>query len=548
MGVFTEARHLSQNPRTGRSVGLTPENTARLAMFVLVCLAILVRAAGIGRPLVGHFATKNAIYAMIARNWVTGRSPFWLPMTDCMAGGDRGWHLLEIPLAAYLAGAGWAVCGGSLDVWGRAVSIGFSAAGACLVFLLVRRWHSLRAAWAAALVFALSPASIIFGQSFMLESSVVFFMLATLWSTEQWLATGRARWFALAGVSMALLLCTKIYMLVLLLPLAALAARKIMDLPAIKRGGWILGSLGLALLGTAPALGWCGMTLELASADNPASARVYYSLYRSGAAQQTSLSLLLSVRFYWRLLCDLAGTGATPVGLLLAALGAVSPSARRHVPWLASMALLVALLPGKFFELRYYAFVLVPALAVLAGLGWEWMATRLPAPRTLGAICLLLGAGCSWRLSATPAFATPAEDRAVTVAAAAAREVSAPSEPVATLHGAGCDLLYYCDRPGWALSTNDPRLAEKLDECRRQGARLLVVADLASVARAPAAESLAMLPIVCAGDDYRIYRLDRRLSLHDAPFRGAKGDNGGSRRRAGIAHLNSMAGDVHPTN
>ncbi|HEV3340427.1 MAG TPA: glycosyltransferase family 39 protein [Pirellulales bacterium] len=488
---------------------MQPRNAARLAVVVLVGLTIVLRAAGIGRPLVGHFATKNAIYAMIARNWAMGRSPFCLPMTDCLAGGDRGWHLLEIPLAAYLAGAGWAVCGGSLDVWGRAVSIAFSAAGVCLLFLLVRRWHSLRAASAAALVLALSPASIIFGQSFMLESSVVFCMLATLWSTEQWLATGRARWFTLAALSMALLLCTKIYMVVLLLPLAVLATRKIANLPANERRRWLLGSLGLALLGTAPALSWCGMTLELASADNPASARVYYSLYRSGAVQQTSLSLLLSVRFYWRLLCDLGGTGATPVGLLLAALGVLSPSARRHAPWLASMALLLALLPGKFFELRYYTLVLVPVLAVLAGLGWEWLATRLSAPRLVGTICLLLGAGCSWRLSVVPAFSTPPEDRAVTVAAAAVREISAPGEPVATLHGAGCDLLYYCDRPGWALSTNDRRLPEKLDDCRRQGARLLVVADLASVAHGPAAESLATLPVVCAGDDYRVYRLEK---------------------------------------
>ena len=509
MSVGVETHHSPHGAPPGYFARLRAGRTDRVAIVVLVCLTILLRIPGIGRPLVGQFATKNAIYAMIARNWVMGRSPFWLPTTDCMAGGDRGWHLLEVPLAAYLAGAGWRICGGSLDVWGRAVSIAFSAAGVWLFFLLVRRWHSSRAARAAAMVLALSPASIIFGQSFMLESSLVFFMLATLWCMQRWLATARAGWFASAAVSLALLLCTKIYMLVLLLPLAALAWQRIVESPNRQRGRWLLVSFGVFFLGAAPALTWCAVTWHLASAGDRAAEQVYYSLYRSSAVQQTAFSLLLSARFYWRLFCDLAGAGATPLGLALAALGVVSPSSRRHAAWLASMGFLVALLPGKFFELRYYTLVLVPALAVLAGIGWEWLTKRLPAPRLLGAVCLLIGVGCSLRLSVGPAFSTPPEDRAVTIAAAAAREMLGPTEPVATLHGAGCDLLYYCDRPGWALSTNDRCLPQKLDLCRQQGARLLVVADLPSAARGPAADSLAALPIVCEGDDYRIYRLEQ---------------------------------------
>ncbi|HWB12852.1 MAG TPA: glycosyltransferase family 39 protein [Pirellulales bacterium] len=508
MDVAVENRHSSQVLRIAQFTCLNATSTTRLAIATLVCLTVVVRIAGVGRPLLGHFATKNVMYAMIARNWAMGRCPFWLPTTDCMVGGGRGWHLLEIPLAAYVAGTGWALCGGSLDMWGRAVSVAFSAAGVWLLFLLVRDWHSARAAWAAALVLALSPASIIFGQSFMLEPSLVFFMLSSLWCTQRWLATARSGWFAFAAISLAALLCTKIYMAVLLLPMAALARQKTAGVPINERRRWLLGSVGLAVLGLAPALCWCAMTLYLATADDPT--HVYYSLYRSGAAQKESFSLLWSGGFYFRLLCDLAGAGATPVGLVLAALGMISSAARRHVAWLSAMALLVIVLPGKFFELRYYTLVLVPALAVLAGLGWERLADRVSRPGVAGAICLLLGAGCSLVLSVAPAFSTPSEDRAVTAAAAAARKMLAPTEPVATLHGAGCDLLYYCDRPGWALSTNDRQLAEKLDTCRQQGARLLVVADLPSADHGPAVRILATLPIVREGDDYRIYRLQER--------------------------------------
>ena len=85
-----------------------------------------MRSFDLARPLTGAFATKNATYAMIARNWATGRSPWRLPTTDCVAGGDRGWHLVELPVAAYIAGAGWRYVGGSLDVWGRATAVAWS--------------------------------------------------------------------------------------------------------------------------------------------------------------------------------------------------------------------------------------------------------------------------------------------------------------------------------------------------------------------------------------------------------------------------------------
>jgi 4-amino-4-deoxy-L-arabinose transferase-like glycosyltransferase len=249
------------------------------------------------------------------------------------------------------------------------------------------------------------------------------------------------------------------------------------------------------------------MAIRLASPDNPASAQVYYSLYRSSGAHELPNPLLFSTSFYVRLLVNLASTGLTPVGLALATVGVFVRSARQHTAWLASLALLVALLPSKFFELRYYTLLLVPLFAVLAGLGWEWLARRLRWPRLPAAICLLVGVSCSLRLAVGPAFTTPAEDRSVIAAAAATRELSTVEEPVVTLHGAGCDLLYYCDRPGWALSTNDRHLPQTIDRCRRQGARWLVVADLSSLEHSSAAARVATLTVAREGDDYRVYRL-----------------------------------------
>jgi hypothetical protein len=516
--ILDHTPHLSQAtetapaPACGTGIRLAINGPRRshhkaITLITLVLLAVTVRLPGISRPLLGQFATKNAIYAMIARNWASGRAPFWLPTVDCMAAGTRSWHLLEIPLAAYLAGEGWAVCGGSLDVWGRAVSVAFSAGAVTLLYLLVHHWHGNGAAYVAALILAVSPISILCGQSFMLEASTVFFMLLAMWSLEKWLTASSWRRWILAMLSVALMLCTKIYLAAMLLPLSLMAMRAASraDMRGHRRilGGWA----AMAILAAVPAIIWCSAVASIASPGNPLSSHVYYSLWRSAAVNSIPSSLLFNADFYVHLLKGLAGAGLTPIGLLLALIGLCDKASRRHAGWLAALAMLVIVLPGKFFELRYYILILVPALSVLTGLGWNLLSSRLQARRLVAVSCLIAGLGCSLWLVAGPAWTTPREDRAVTAAAEAVREITPPGEPLATLHGAAPDLLYYCDRPGWALSVNDPHFAETLDQCRQSGARFLVVADMASLCGKPASDAVERLPIERAGDDYRIYRL-----------------------------------------
>lgn len=540
------AHRESSNFREAKSDAGVAKRFPRISLLLVLLLTALVRLPGLSRPLVGPFATKNAVYAMIARNWATGRAPLWLPTVDCLVGGARGLHLLELPLASYLSGAGWAFCGGSLDVWGRAVSVAFSMASVALLYVLTRRWHGEWPAAVAALVLALSPISIFCGQSFMLESSAVCFMLCTLWGLERWLETARFRWWLLTAVGLALMLGTKIYLLVMLLPLVGLCLRRIANLPRAARRRWVVGCLLLIVVGLAPTALWCLMVTRITSPEHPLAQQVYYSFWRSATVHGVPNPLLWKAEFYMRFFKGIAGSGLTPAGFFLAAIGLCQPSARRHLAWLAAMGLLVILLPGKFFELRYYLLILVPVCAVLAGLGCEYLARHVRAPRSgirensgrlritprdflrsrqliarpdflrsrlraaarmCLASCLMFGfAGAMWSAVASMWSQAP-EDRAVTTAAAALRGVSAANEPVVTLHGAAPDLLYYCDRPGWALSVNDSHFDETLERCRRQGARWLVVADLASLAGKPAAQSIARLPIEHAGDDFVICRL-----------------------------------------
>ncbi len=506
-----------------------------VALAILLAATAAIRSPGLNRPLLGNFATKNAVNGMLARNWALGRAPAWLPTLDCLADGRRSLHLLEIPVGSYAAGACWRLLGGSLDVWGRLVSVAFSTASVALMFLLVRRWHGSTAAWAAAVALALSPVSIIYGQGFMIEPSLVFFTLAALWCWTRWLE--QRRWPALAGAAaaLALLLLTKIYMLVLLLPLAAMlvrgnsvtlseakglgrgrgrffAALRMTDVALgttrvtrMTRGTLIVSALAL-LAAIVPAAAWLAHVWRLSDPAGPDAASIYYSLRHSADAHGFPHPLLSTSGFYLKAIRDLGGMALTPIGLALAAVGVFHCGARRHWAWLLSMAVLVVVMPRKFHEMNYYYLVILPPLCVLAGLGWQVIAERFkPSPRW-AVIVLIAGACLALRLAWKPAFVTPEEDRSVVAAAAAARELTSPDEPVATLHGTTLDLLYYCDRPGWALSCEKSDLAERLAQCRQQGARYLVVAGVERL-DGRAQQTVGALEIIQRGDDYLIARL-----------------------------------------
>jgi hypothetical protein len=472
----------------------------------LLALTAAVRLPGISRPLLGNFATKSCIYAMIARNWAEGRAGLFYPTVDVLKGGSRSWHMLEFPVSAYLTGGLWGLLGGSLDVWGRGTAVAFSVGSVAAMFLFVCRRHGHSAATAAGLALALAPVSIIYGQSFMLEASLVFFTLATFCALDRWwdaedgrIARGRLGYLLAAGVSLALLLLTKIYMVVLLLPLATevLGARHLLHR---RHRYMVCGTLLLAVL---PAAVWYAFAYRTASPERPFAGRIFYSVREGADAQLTAYRLLSSPDFYRQLLDDLSGVVLTPIGFLLALAGLCNRRWRQYAAWLLAMVVLVLALPGKFHEMNYYYLAVLPPLCIMVGLGWQVIRERV-APgaanlRSVPAVAglLLVALIFSFRYAVRPAFVTPQEDCGVLEGACLVQQLTAEDEPVVTMHGSGIDLLYYCRRPGWAVAPDTPDLEAVLDGCRRRGARYVVV-----VGEGPVLQSL-----VAYGENFRVHRL-----------------------------------------
>jgi 4-amino-4-deoxy-L-arabinose transferase-like glycosyltransferase len=437
----------------------------------ILAISAILRMLAIGRPLVGNFATKNIVYAMIARNWAMGRASLWYPTLDCLAGGQRSWHMLEFPVSAYLTGWLWKTLGGSLDAWGRATAAAFSVAAVALLYRFVSRRHGPVAGCGAALALGLAPVSVIYGQSFMLESSLLFFTVATFASLDRWLRGKRLPWLAIAALCLALLLLTKIYMAVMLLPLGAMIWRS----SAGDRGRLACG-LMVGLLACMPAAFWYAHAYRAATPGSATAARVYYSVRDSAEAHRFPQPLLRSANFYRRMLDDISGVVLTPVGITLLFTGLLDRSWRRYLPWLIAAGVLIVLLPRKFHEMNYYWLAVLPPLCIFVGLGWQVVAERLRPSRLATMAVVLVALLFSLRFTLHPLLTVAAEDRAVVAAGRATEQRTAVEEPVITMHGTTIDLLYYCRRPGWAISPDEPGVNKAMEEYSAHGARCLVVA------------------------------------------------------------------------
>ncbi|NLE62075.1 MAG: phospholipid carrier-dependent glycosyltransferase, partial [Planctomycetes bacterium] len=324
-------------------------------MLVLLVFATAYRSLGITRPLVGNFSTKSVIYGMIARNWAEGRAGLFYPTMDVLVGGQRSLHMLEFSVSAQLTGALWKWFGGSLDVWGRATSVAFMAAAILLLVALAGVRHGQAAALGAGLSLALSPISVVYGQTFMLDASIVLFTLAVFYCADRWLAGGNPAWLIPLCVSFALLLLTKVYLVVLLLPLGAMTLWPSQfgpslfvpgqfapgqSQPAGSRLRRVLLALAAAILAVIPVALWCLHALRTAAPGSPHADHIYSCLQGNATSYRPPDPLLFSADFYGRALDDLTSVILTPVGFALFLAGFLGRRWPGYLPWLAAMVLL----------------------------------------------------------------------------------------------------------------------------------------------------------------------------------------------------------------
>jgi len=155
-----------------------PQTRIPILIAVVTLLYVLViQGVGIQRPFMGHYASyQGTVMASMARNMVRENfSNIFLPKTDVILQGQKSLHLNQYPFPSLLVAGAVKFVGGSYEFWGRFQAILFNLFSILLPFFIAQRLFGRAAALTSAIIFALSPLTVVYGQSFMSEPSSLFF-------------------------------------------------------------------------------------------------------------------------------------------------------------------------------------------------------------------------------------------------------------------------------------------------------------------------------------------------------------------------------------
>jgi 4-amino-4-deoxy-L-arabinose transferase-like glycosyltransferase len=191
-----------------------------LLLVVIVLLGAGLRLLWIQSPLLDAHRWRQADTAAIARNLYEGRFNVFYPQVDW--GGRDGYVESEFPLVPALA-AGLYEVFGPQDYLGRIVTMLFSTATIVALFFLATELLGAAGGLAAAFLFAVSPAAVFFGRTFMPDSPMLFFWVAGVFAFVYHFRTGsrRALWLGSAATTIACLI--KVPAVLMLAPIAGAA-------------------------------------------------------------------------------------------------------------------------------------------------------------------------------------------------------------------------------------------------------------------------------------------------------------------------------------
>ncbi len=342
------------------------------ALAMVLAATFLIRAVGLGQPIVENYVGRQVPTAMVARNLERGSGPL-RPRLDTAP--VPNYFVVEPPLYECAVVALRRATGLGLEESGRIVSAMATAAAGWGVFELMRRRSGRRAALLAAGAFAAFPLTIRYGRAFQPDAAMLGAVVAGLacWDRSHGISRPAARraWFAVGWMLLASGLAIKMIAAPLLVGLLFIVPPK-RRLPELVAAGATV----------VPALLWYAWAAHLvamgggsrASADNRA---IWLGLLAPSAFVQ--------IETWTQALRFLAVRAFTPIGAALALFGLIGgrragADDRGLGLWRAWVLVAMAtlgLLASKLHH-EYYLLILAPAVAAGVGCGLDRLANGWP--------------------------------------------------------------------------------------------------------------------------------------------------------------------------
>ena len=479
------------------------------ALAAILLLGLALRLYDIRNPILDHPAWRQGDEAAIARNFAQLENNLFRPQVD-YGGPPPNYAELELQVVPYAAAQFYRVTGVH-EIFGRLLVVAFSLAAIVLLFAFGTQLFSQRAGLLAALLFAVAPASVYYGRTFMPDSVMLFFSTGVLYFWWRWLTGSTRSDFMWAVIFGALAWLAKPPALILLVPVVALLFARARWRAFAK---WRLYAfLGLTLAPLSAYLSYVGSiarwhwttgitgkhVLPLLAQEFSTPANLW-----AGAISATALVHMLATTVL----------GPFLFGLALFAWAALPHDQRtRNRAWLfgAWFAALAAytFVVVNYERVDYYLLLWLPLGALLAGGALDNVWSRITGDRRLaagtwaGLAVALFFVVYSNILEIAPYYEW---NRAVYAAAKELDRTLTPGALVVMGHYSPA-ILYLANRKGWE---EDPALWTVHDQksAMRKGARYFIAFEVARLkTNAPLYRFLQGYPHVLLSSGLLVYDL-----------------------------------------
>ena len=421
-----------------------------LALLFVFGAVLLIQTVKINRPYRGHFASYQAtVMASISRNMMRENfSDVLMPKTDFLIQGQRSLHLNQYPFPSLIAAGGAKFLGGSLEFWGRFQAVLFNLLTVFLVGLIASRAFNPFAGAIAAVLYALSPFSLIYGQSFISEPLSVFFLLLSLALIQRGQRQSGFGAVLASGVCLSLAVTGRIHF-ALFYPVWIVALWKQSGLNKTAR--FLLFSTAAVIL---PCL-WYGHTWFAGRQSDHLHTSLFLQLAAGSGGQGISFA---NLEFIKHLFDVLSQTMLTPLVFPFLILGLCFCNQRN----LDQQSILLSLFPGiltallfpsKVMAQDFYLSGLFPFLIILAAFGLSRALEAFPElmKKSTAFFFITLYLLVSARYFLHPIFKVPAEEQGIEKAASFTKARTQPEDKLIVAAQNPALLLYYADRPAWPL-------------------------------------------------------------------------------------------------
>lgn len=418
---------------------------------LLALLVLSVQLPGIKRPFSGHFASYQCVMAAMGRNMVQENfKEILIPKVDLLIDGGRGWHLNQYPFPSLAAAVAVKFSAGSFEFWGRFQAIASNLLSILLCGLIGARLGGRALGWASALLYGLSPFSLVYGQTFMSEAMALAGLLAAFyfyifsWEKGRW----HYGWLTLSALALSFAITGRIHYILL----GPLFAAGLFRRPNPWKAALLFGCVSLLM----PLL-WYGFTYTASIHSTHVMTNIFI---QKAERPMEAILYYLSPGFLYRMGDVLGQRLMTPLiwPLFFAGIWILRTAKSRFFFLLGGLAanlLLIFLLPQKVTAHDFYLASLPPFLAWIAAGACARALEQWPVLRRTPVILLFVGLYflTSLRYAWGPVFKPQDDIGRVLSAAQFVQAKTQPEDKIIIFSRAPALLGYYANRPHWTMES-----------------------------------------------------------------------------------------------